>query len=37
MPRSRAAAHTFTASACGKITPPERLWVFSISTSVVGG
>ena len=28
---------TLVAVACGKITPPERLCVFSIATSVVGG
>ena len=36
-PRSRAAAQMRSASSCGKTTPPARLCVFSISTSVVGG
>ena len=36
-PCSRAAAQIRSASAWGKTTPPARLCVFSISTSVVGG
>ena len=33
---ARAAAQMATASRCGTTTPPERLWVFSTSTSVLG-
>jgi hypothetical protein len=36
-PRSRAEAQMRTTSSCGKITPPARLCVFSVSTNVVGG
>ena len=37
IPCSRAAAQIRSDSTCGKTTPPARLCVFSISTSVVGG
>ena len=36
-PCCRAASQIRSTSSCGKITPPARFWVFSISTSVVGG
>jgi hypothetical protein len=36
-PRVRAAAHSCSTSGCGTTTPPARLWVFSISISVVAG
>jgi hypothetical protein len=37
MPRLRAASQMRSVSPFGNTTPPARLWVFSISTSVVGG
>ncbi len=37
MPNSRAAAQMPSAAACGTTTPPARLCVFSIVTSVVVG
>ena len=36
-PCSRAASQMRCTSACGTTTPPARLWVFSICTSVVDG
>src|SRR3954469_12159014 len=37
IPRGAAGGATAVASAGGTTTPPARLWVFSTSTSVVGG